>query len=215
MPQLAESVLVPLALFYLLLLQFGVWAGIGAAAGWSYVAIFRRVVQGQAVPGMLMLGALGLTLRTVLSIVSGSVFLYFLQGNVSEIAVASAFLCSACIGRPLAERLAQDFWPLPAAWRGRPAIRRVFVRITLLWGVMGLVKAAVTIWLLLVTSVAVYVAARTLVSMSGTAMAIALSVLWFSRALSAEPGPLDAGQRPARHGHVASDATLPSAISAV
>jgi hypothetical protein len=74
----------------------------------------------------------------------------------------------------------------------RPAIKQVFVRITLLWAFVNLVNATVTIWLLLTTPVAVYVAAKTLVSLAVTAAGIAVSVLWFKRATRDQAAPVPA-----------------------
>jgi intracellular septation protein A len=192
LPRVIESTIIPVGLFYVFLRVAGVWGAVIAGLGWSYAAIARRLLRGDRVPGLLVLAALGMTVRTAIAAASGSVFLYFLQPSLVTVVVAVAFLLSVPAGKPLAERLAHDFCPLPASLMDRPAIKQVFVRITLLWAFVNLVNATVTIWLLLTTPVAVYVAAKTLVSLAVTAAGIAVSVLWFKRATRDQPAPVPA-----------------------
>jgi hypothetical protein len=78
MPHLLETTLIPLGLFYGGLHLFGLWAALLAALIWSYTSLLRRLVTRRRVPGMLMLGIVGLTARTALALVTGSAFLYFL-----------------------------------------------------------------------------------------------------------------------------------------
>jgi intracellular septation protein A len=192
LPRVIESTIIPVGLFYVFLRVAGVWGAVIAGLGWSYAAIARRLLRGDRVPGLLVLAALGMTVRTAIAAASGSVFLYFLQPSLVTVVVAGAFLLSVPAGKPLAGRLAHDFCPLPASLMDRPAIKQVFVRITLLWAFVNLVNATVTIWLLLTTPVAVYVAAKTLVSLAVTAAGIAVSVLWFKRATRDQAAPVPA-----------------------
>ena len=103
-----------------------------AALAWSYGALVRRLVLRRRVPGMLVLGTIGLTVRTVLALVSGSVYLYFLQPTLCTVLVASAFLFSVRGERSLAERLAHDFVPLPPVLLSRPWMRRFFNGVSVL-----------------------------------------------------------------------------------
>src|SRR5690606_36304461 len=116
------------------------------------------------VPGLLVLGAAGLTARTVVALVSGSVFVYFLQPTLTTVAVAAVFLLSVPAGRPIAERLAADFCPLPDTFTGSPPVRRFFARITVLWAFVQLANAAFSVWLLLTQPVTTYYAAKTAAS---------------------------------------------------
>jgi hypothetical protein len=195
LPKVIESTVIPVGLFYLFLRVSGVWGAVIAGLAWSYAAILRRMVRGERIPGLLLLAALGMTARTAIAAASGSVFLYFLQPSLLTVVVAGAFLFSVPAGRPLAERLAHDFMPLPASLTDRPAIKQVFVRITLLWALVNLVNAGLTIWLLLSTPVAVYVAAKTGVSLAVTGLGIAVSVVLFKRATNRAhlaPAPITA-----------------------
>jgi len=182
-PHIFEATLAPLALFYLSLWLLGITGALFTALGWTYCALLRRVITGRRIPGVLVLGALGLTARTAISFATGSTFVYFLQPTLVTVAIAGAFLLSVPAGRPLAERLAEDFFPLPADVLASSTVRRFFVRISLLWAFVNLANAALTMWLLLTQSVSVYVAARTGVSVVFTGAAIALSTLWFKRSM--------------------------------
>ena len=45
-------------------------------------------------------------------------------------------------------RLAGDFYPMDHELAARPRIRRLFRNLTVLWAVLGLAKATMTLWLL-------------------------------------------------------------------
>jgi hypothetical protein len=182
-PHLVEATFLPLVLFYVAIWTVGVWGALGAALVWSYGALLRRAVTRRRIPGVLAIGTMLLTVRTVISIASGSVFIYFLQPTLGTVAVAGAFLLSVPAGRPLAERLAADFLPIPPELLARPYMRRFFVRISLLWALVNLSNAAVTLWLLVSQPLSTFVVAKTFVSLIATGSAIALSTLWFRRSM--------------------------------
>lgn len=183
LPHLVESTLVPLALFYGFLWWVGIWTALLVALGWSWVALARRVVLRRPVPGLLLLGAAGLTARTAAAFASGSVFVYFLQPTLTTVVVAGAFLLSVPAGRPLAERLAVDFLPLPPELLRRPCVRKVFVRITVLWAGVNLFNVAASLALLLLAPLAAYPLTRTALSAGVAAGAVALSARWFRQTL--------------------------------
>ena len=183
LPHLFEATFIPLALFYAFLWTAGVWGALLAALAWSYVAVIRRAVTGQRIPGILVLGTMGITARTLVSFASGSTFVYFLQPSLTTIAVAGAFLLSVPAGRPLAERLAHDFVPLDPQIMRLPAIKQVFVRITLLWAFVNLANAIISIALLMHTDVSSFVAAKTVMGWVLVGGAIAMSTTWFKAAL--------------------------------
>jgi intracellular septation protein A len=182
-PHLVEATFVPLIVFYLAIWTVGIWGALAAALVWSYGALVRRAVTGRRIPGILAIGAALLTIRTIIALASGSVFIYFLQPTLGTVVVAGAFLVSVPAGRPLAERLAADFLPIPPELLARPYMRRFFIRISLLWAFVNLTNAAVTIWLLVTTSIATFVVAKTFVSLGATATAIGLSTWWFLRSM--------------------------------
>src|SRR5437588_280550 len=182
-PHLIEATVIPLILFYTFLWTAGVWGALVAALAWSWCAIIRRVVTGQRIPGILVLGTLGITARTVAAFASGSVFVYFLQPSLTTIAIAGAFLLSVPAGRPLAERLAHDFVPLEPEVMRLPVVKRVFIRITLIWAFVNLANAVVSITLLMSQPVGTFVAAKTIGGMVLVAAAVGASTVWFKQAL--------------------------------
>jgi hypothetical protein len=196
-PHVLEGTVAPLVLFLVMLRFVGVWGAVLVGLGWTYTAVARRLVTGQRVPGILVLGAVTLTARTLIAMVSGSVVVYFLQPTLGTALVAGAFLLSVPLGRPLAERLARDFCPIPSKVLANEHVRVFFLRVTLLWAITQLANATVTLWLLLSQSLATFLVAKTLVSWGLTGGAIVFSTIWFKRSMTrhgilarrAEPAP--------------------------
>jgi len=183
-PHVIEGTVVPLVLFLLMLHLVGVWGAVLIGMGWTYVAVGRRLVTGQRVPGILLLAAVTVTARTAVAIASGSVVVYFLQPTLGTALVAGAFLLSVPLGRPLAERLARDFCPIPTGVLAQTPVRQFFLRITLLWAFTQLANASLTLWLLLSQSLATFLVAKTLVSWGLTGSAILVSTIWFRRSMT-------------------------------
>lgn len=156
------AVVVPAAIFYGVFVLAGVWTAIVAALVWSYGAIGWRAVTGRRTSGLLILTALLLTGRTALSVAADSTWLYFLQPVISDGVVALLFLLSLASARPMVARLAGDFYPLDHELAARPRIRRMFWHLTLLWAVLGLVKATMTLWLLQSQSLATFVLVKSI-----------------------------------------------------
>jgi len=187
-PQVIEATLVPLALFYAALSVLGPKGAIWTALGWNYLALVRRAVRREGVPGLLVIATAGLTARSLVALVSGnSLFVYFLQPSLGTALVGGAFLLSVPMGRPLAQKLAHDFVPLPASFLKRPKVRQLFVRISLLWALVSLANAAGAIALLINVPVTTYLAAKTGLSWGLTLGAIGLSSWWFRRGLRRHP----------------------------
>jgi intracellular septation protein A len=183
---LIEATIAPLALFYVLLAAAGLrWALVGALV-WSYSAVARRLVSHQRVPGILLLGTALFTVRTFLALATGSTFVYFLQPTLGTFLVAALFLLSVRTGRPLAERLAHDFCPLPPDLLGNTRVQRFFLRISLLWALVYVVNGFATLTLLLTSSLGMFLVLRTAASTALTVAAIACSYLWFRRSLRHE-----------------------------
>lgn len=184
LPHVLEGTVVPLVLFLLTLRLVGVWGAVLIGLGWTYAAVGRRLLTGRRVPGILVLGAVTLTARTVVAMVSGSVVVYFLQPTLGTALVAGAFLLSVPLGRPLAQRLARDFCPIPEDVLDNTHVRQFFRQVTLLWAVTQLANASVTLWLLLSESLATFLIAKTLVSWGLTGTAIVVSTIWFRRSMT-------------------------------
>ncbi len=183
LPTLVESTLAPAALFYGVLMGLGFRNALIAALAWSWAAVARRLITRSRVSGMLLVGTAMLTVRTAVSWATGSAFVYFLQPTVGTFLVAAAFLVSVPAGQPLAERMARDFCPLDPDLLARPCVRRFFLRVSLLWTVAFLANATATLLFLLTVSVGTFVVAKTAISVAVIGLAVAVSTLWFRRAL--------------------------------
>jgi hypothetical protein len=182
-PRVLEGTVVPLVLFLVVLHLVGVWVALAVGLVWTYGAIGTRVITRRRVPGILLIGALTATARVTLAVATNSVFVYFLQPTLGTALVGGAFLVSFAARRPLAERLAHDFCPLPEALAAHPHVKRFFLQISLLWAGVFLTNAAVTLWLLLSQSVGIFVLAKPFVSFGLTGGGIALSTWWFLRTM--------------------------------
>ena len=183
LPAIVEGSVIPLAIFLLAFHLLGLRGAIVAGLLWSFGNVARRSLTGRRVPGIVLLGALTVTVRAVLGLATGSAFVYFLQPTLGTALVGGLFLVSVGAGRPLALRLAGDFLPIPDGFAEHSHVRRFFGQITLLWAATQLTTAAITLWLLLTQSVETFVIAKSVVALSLTIAAIALSVLWFRRSM--------------------------------
>jgi hypothetical protein len=184
LPKLLETTVIPLVLFGGVLHFFGLWGAIAAGLGWSYAAMLRRVVTRQRIPGLLVIGTLTLTARSVLAFATGSSVLYFLQPTLGTALVACAFLLSVVLGRPLAQRIAADFCPIPPHVMADAHVRRCFLGISLLWAVTCLVNASVSVWLQFTQSIGTYVVTKSLTQAALTVVAVGISVVWFKRSVN-------------------------------
>jgi Protein of unknown function (DUF3159) len=183
LPAIVEGSVIPLAIFLLTLRLLGLRGAIVAGLFWSFGNVARRSLTRRRVPGIVLLGALTVTVRAALGLATGSAFVYFLQPTLGTALVGALFLVSVGIGRPLALRLVGDFCPIPDGFAEHSHVRRFFGQITLLWAVTQLTTAAITLWLLLTQPLETFLIARTVVALSLTVAAVGLSVLWFRRSM--------------------------------
>jgi intracellular septation protein A len=183
-PQVVEGVVVPAALFLVVKSLAGLAAAIVAAFGWWVVVIASRLVRRQRVPAIVLVGALTLFVRSVVGLATGSTVLYFLQPSVAPACLAAAFLGSVVCRRPLARRFAGDFCTLPRAVLHDLRVHRFFQRVSIMWAIVGLANAALTLWLLVTVSTSAFVAAQAALSVSVTVTAVGVSFLWFRSSLT-------------------------------
>jgi intracellular septation protein A len=183
LPRFVEGVIAPVAVFYAAFALLGLTGGLVAAVSWVYGGIAWRYWRGHGVPAMLMLAALGVTVRAVLAAITGSPVVYFLQPTLGTLLVSMAFLASVPLGRPLAQKVATDMVPMPEAFLEHARVRQFFLRISLLWALVFLANAVFSLWMLFHESIGTYLWVRTsTVALLGAAAA-AVSVLGFKRCL--------------------------------
>jgi hypothetical protein len=179
LPVVLEAIVAPLALFYLVLTLSGFRGALIAALAWSFLALGRRLRRGERVSMLLLLGTLLLTLRTTVSFITGSAFIYFAQPTAGTIVISFVLFGSALLGRPFTQRFAGDFCPIDPEILARPRVHRFFVRISVLWATVLLLNAGFVLWLLLTSSLHAFVLERAAVTYSLTALAIYLSIRQF------------------------------------
>ncbi len=192
-PQALEAALVPAVLYLAASHVVGPRVAMGAPLAWALAAVSWRSARGMRVPGMMVLALVTLLVRSVIVFVADSTFLYFVQPTIGGIALALAFLGSVLLDRPLVRRFATDFAELPPDVSARASVHRCFRRLSLSWGVYGLVNAALGVWMLTALPTDTYVLVRTPLSVVGTASMVALSTVWFRRVM--ERDARDRGER--------------------
>jgi len=173
----------PLCAYYLVLVLAGFRGALLGALAWSYLLIGRRLWRRERVSTLLWLGTLLLTLRTIISFVTGSAFIYFVQPTASAFLASLLLVLSAVVGRPFTQRFTHDFCPLTPELLARPSVHRFFVRVSFLWAVAMFLNGAIVLTLLLTASTGTFPLARFGASTTLTAAAIALSIVWFARSM--------------------------------
>jgi intracellular septation protein A len=176
LPHIIEATVVPAVLFYVALVVFGIGAAFAVALIWSFGAIARRLLMGRRVPPLLLLASVGLTVRTVIAVASGSTFVYFLQPALTTMTMGAVFLGSIAIGKPLIARFAHDFCPLAPEVAGRDGVVRLFRSLTYLWAGVNFLTALTNLVLLEALSLESFVAAKTVSGWGITVAAVALTV---------------------------------------
>jgi drug/metabolite transporter (DMT)-like permease len=179
LPVVLEGVIGPLIVFYLLLVLAGFKGALIAALTWSYLALGRRLLKGERISMLLLLGTILITFRTVIAFVTGSAFIYFAQPTAGAVAASVALLVSAIIGRPFTQRFAHDFCPMDPAIMRRPLVRRFFIRISVLWATVMMLNAGLVFWLLVTSSLRSFVLERSAVTYGLTAIAVFISITGF------------------------------------
>ena len=173
---LATAVVVPAALFAVTLMILDIDVAVIVALAWMASAMCWRWATKRPVSGLLVLTLGIMTIRTGFTLATGNTFVYFVQPVFADAAVAAIFLGSLLSARPIVARLAPDFYPIDDALAARPRIRRLFRRLTLLWGLVIVAKGSVTLWLLLSLSTVNFVLIKSSAIISLTLLAAATTL---------------------------------------
>jgi intracellular septation protein A len=184
LPNVIEGKLVPLALFVGFLELLGTMSALLVALAWSLGATLYRYATKRKVSGLLVLGSIALTARTIAALLTGSMMVYFLQPTISTALVGLAFVISVPLGSPLAQRLADDVFPFDAETKAHPLVRQFFVRLSLLWSATSLVNASITVWLLVTQSTTTFVLVKSFLGPVTTALTLTGGLLWFRMTVS-------------------------------
>lgn len=183
---LLTAVVVPAFLLWASLVLFGFAVAVTVVLSWMVGAMCWRRATGRPVSGLLVLGLTVMILRTTLTLMTGSTFVYFVQPAVGDVVIAAVFVGSLWTARPLAAQLAPDFYTMDDLRAAQPAIRLHFRRLTLLWGVVMLAKGIVTLWLLATLSTVDFVVVKSVTIFSITVTATAITIAWSAVVLRVE-----------------------------
>jgi hypothetical protein len=178
LPNVVEGKIVPVVLFVAFLNVIGNIPALLVTLAWSTGSLGYRWLTGRRIPGLIILGAVAVTARTLVAIATGSMLIYFLQPTLTTVFVGLAFLISVPLGTPLAQKLAYDLLPFDDATKAHPLVRRFFVRMSMLWAVTSLANASVTVWLLLSQSTTTFVLVKSVLGPATAAVTIGLMLVW-------------------------------------
>jgi hypothetical protein len=142
---LVETVLVPTILMMVLLRMSGLVAAMSAAMGWCVLVVAVRWFAEGRMPGTILLCAGMLSTRACVALATSSALMYLVQPVLGSIAMATLFLGSALMGKPITERLARDFVSLPAHVLNRRAIQRLFTEVAVVWGLSRIADAGMNL----------------------------------------------------------------------
>jgi intracellular septation protein A len=148
-PRFARDALGPVLAFYIVWRFAGLAAGILAATLVALAAFWWE--RRRAASGIMPAVGFGIALVQALAgLTSGNVGAYFAPAVIANGLYGVAFLGSVAIGRPLAGVLAQETFPFPPRVKESVTFRRIFSRVSLVWGgymlVRGIVRLLVLAW---------------------------------------------------------------------
>jgi uncharacterized membrane protein len=175
---LATAVVVPAVLFSATVVLANVTTAVIVACAWMTGAMGWRWATRRRVSGLLLLTFGLMTVKTGVMLVTGNTFVYFVQPVFVDATVATVFLGSLWSARPVVARLAPDFYPMDAVLAARPGVRGLFRRLTLLWGVVIVIKGCVTLWLLESLSTVNFVLIKSGAIITLTLVAAAATIVW-------------------------------------
>jgi len=173
--------LLPMAVFYTSLSLFGLRTAVLTTVGWYYAGLLLKVVRRKPVLAAAMVGAGLLSIRAVITFLTGSAFIYFLQPVAGTVATATVFAATALAGRPILDRLAHEFCPIPADTATRLRDARFFSRLSIVWSMTYFLNAAGTVWLLTTSSLTGFIVMKSVMSPVLVIAAIVATYLLFRR----------------------------------
>jgi hypothetical protein len=186
LPDLLESTIVPAVLFFVLVTTVNAAVAMAAVLVWAYGALLRRTLRKDRIPALLVLATVGLTVRTVIGLLSGSTFAYFVQPVATTVVLAAVFLGSAALRRPVIARVAHDFCPFAAEVAERPGVSRLFGNLTVVWAGAQLLTAGMTLAMLVTMPVAMFVALKTVAALGISVAAVVITISLALRTVHSE-----------------------------
>lgn len=141
-PRLVRDSLGPVLAFYIGFKLVGLLLGIALASIVGVGLYLNETRRGRT--GILARLSLGFVLlQATVGFISRSATIYFLQPVILDVALAAVFLGSVAISRPVIGASAKDTYPFPPQVAESATFRKVFGRLSVVWGVYFLVRAGV------------------------------------------------------------------------
>ncbi|HSZ38648.1 MAG TPA: hypothetical protein VK817_01685 [Trebonia sp.] len=180
---LAESFGLPLASYLVAAPLAGRDAGLWAmlAAIWL-TAVIRKLVTG-AIPGLLAISLIVLTVQTAIAIITGNLLIFLLHFPIANFGLCLLFARTAYGNSPIAARLAAEVIGLRCPSVHQPRLHPFFQRVTALWAGVFLLLAVSLSALLTTIPVTTYMPVWVATTVTLIAGGIAASALWLRSVL--------------------------------
>ena len=179
---LAESLGIPVAGYFIGATLGGRDVGMLTATGVVWLAVLGRKVFTRSVPGLLTISALVLTLQTAVVIVTGSVLFFLLQFPLANLGLCVLFARTAPTRKPLVAQLAAEVVALRHPSH-HPGLHRFFQGATWLWAGIFAVSTAGLAAAMALEPVKVFMLLTTAVTVGGVVAGTGASAFWFFRVL--------------------------------
>lgn len=178
-----ESFGVPVGAFLIVDALAGQRAGLiaGLAATWL-VALARKVVTG-AVPGLVLISVVLLSLQTALAFMTGQTWIYLLQIPLAKFLLCVVFARTAPTPSPIVGRLAGEVVALPHVWITHADLHRFFRGATWLWSVIFLVLSLFLIAMVTTQPLETAMLASTFGSIGLAVIGAGICIVWFRRVI--------------------------------
>ena len=151
-PRLARDAVGPVVVFYVGWKTIGLVTGIVAATLVTTAAFIWERRQARSGLGA-SIGFFIALVQAITGLLSGSARWYFAPAVAANALGGLVFLGSVLAGRPLAAVFATESYPFPPEVKGSRTFRRIFGRISVVWGAYLLGRGGVRAAMLLFTSI--------------------------------------------------------------
>lgn len=177
-PRFARDAFGPPLAFYVGWKAGGLIPGIAASTAVSLLA--WRVERKAGRPGFMARLSLGLVvLQAVIGLIANSERVYLAQPVLVNAALGLAFLGSVALRRPLAAAFAEEMYPFPDEVRQSVTFRRIFGRISMLWGTYLCLRSATRLVALQAASIEEFLIVNFATGMPLMAVLMAFSI-WYA-----------------------------------
>ena len=176
---LAESLGLPVAGYFVGAELGGRAAGMLAATGVVWLTVIGRKVITRSVPGLLTISALVLTLQTAVVIVTGSMLFFLLQFPLANLGLCVLFARTAPTRKPLVAQLAAEVVALRQPSAHHPGLHRFFQGATWLWAGLFLLLTLGMAVMMVTEPFKLFMLLSTLVTVALTVVGTGICALWF------------------------------------